>query len=347
MQQVGHGLTSSWRRPQAPPPALPLSNSVSPRGWAGAVAEPSASFRLDIAADQRSETAWVAPRVIRQSRGARRGRSVGLRAALAISAVLAGVGLALMMHRGRDGLPQSVAGRLPPAADIAQAVGLGLDQVAITGHRFTSDEAIFKALDLDRVRSLAAFDPRAAREKLEALPWVATVELTRLYPGQLDVRITEREAFALWRHSGREVLIDRSGRELQDVAAGSITHLPVIAGEDAPRATNALMVLLARYQPLAERFASAERVNGRRWSVRLKGGGRIELPADGEALALAELEAKGRLAELLGGAARIIDLRAPGRIAIRSAPAAGAGPQDAVAGIGALIERSTLREGGR
>lgn len=289
----------------------------------------------------------MAPRIVRQSRGQRRGRSVRRGAVLAITAVLAGVGLALVLHRGPAGLPQSIAGGLPPAADLAQAAGLGLDQIAVSGQRFTSDEAIFKALDLDNVRSLAAFDPKAAREKLEALPWVATVELTRVYPGQLDVRITEREAFALWRLSGREVLIDRTGRELQDVAAGSVTHLPVIAGEDAPRAANALMVLLARYEPLAERFAAAERVNGRRWSVRLKGGGRIELPADGEALALAELEAKGRLQELLGGPAQIIDLRAPGRIAIRPAPAAaGAGAQDAVAGIGALIDRST-REGGR
>lgn len=355
MQQIGQGLNSSWRRPEAPSPRSPSPASVTtslpapnlvlpPHHRAGAYTATPQSFRLEIADDQRSVARRAPDRpVARQALFNRR------RMGLAVCAILAGCALPLALQHGVPGLFEPIGLKLPPATDVAQTFGLGLDQVAISGNRFTSDDAIFKALDLDNVRTLAAFDPKAAREKLEALAWVATAELTRVYPGQLEVRITEREAFALWRHSGREVLIDRTGRELQDVAAGSVTHLPVISGEDAPRAAEALMVLLTRYQPLAERFSSAERVNGRRWSIRLQGGGRIELPPDGEAMALAELEAGGILQFLLSGTPAVIDLRAPGRVAVRTLPAtaAGGGSPRTLAGIGSLNEHMAQRGGGR
>lgn len=298
-------------------------------------AGPHSSFTLDFAADPH-----FAPTGGRRARrGPRRRGRAHKRAALIISAVLAGVGLAAFVQKGS--LPSAIAERLPPSHDVAQAVGLGLDQVAITGHRFTSDEAIFKALDLAGTRTLTQFDPKAARQKLEALPWVASAELSRVYPGQLNVRISERTPFALWRHEGREQLIDKTGRVLQAVTAGSVTHLPIVAGEDAPREAHTLMVLLSRYQPLNQAYGWAERVNGRRWSVHLKSGGRIELPPDGEALALSQLEAGGNLGTLMSGPPMVVDLRAGGRIAVRPVDpkAAGAPHQRNLAGIGSLIER--------
>ncbi len=298
-------------------------------------AQPQRSFALDFVADPQ----FASSRRYRTLRGSRREREAHKRAALVISAVLAGFGLAAALQSG--GLPDVVADQLPHSSDIAQAIGLGLDQVAVTGHRFTSDESIFKALDLAETRTLAQFDPKAARRRLEDLPWVATAELTRVYPGQLNVRITERAPFALWRHDGSEELIDKTGRMLQLVTAGSVTHLPIVAGEDAPREAHAIVVLLSRYARLREAYGSAERVNGRRWSIHLKTGGRIELPADGEALALSQLEASGDWAALLSGGAKIIDLRAGGRIAVRPADpeATGAPDKRNVAGIGSLIER--------
>ncbi len=298
-----------------------------------------------------SATQWPVPAGRAQRHGRRRlkrQRRPGQRRVIfVISLVLAGIGLAGAYKRGLIAVPEAIAAHIPPASDVVQAVGLGLDQVAITGYRFTSDEAIFKALDLDKVRSLWAFDPKAARLRLEELPWVDSADVTRVYPGQLDVRITERTPFALWRHEGREELIDNSGRVLQAVPAGSVTHLPVVAGEGAARQAGNLMVLLARYQPLASSITSAERVNGRRWSLHLITGGRIELPADGEASAISELEANGQLSSLLSGPPTIIDLRAPDRMAIRPAEGAlAASRQRNLAGIGSRIEKNA-RYGGQ
>lgn len=303
-------------------------------------------FSIGIGADRLPMS--VGRKQQRSHRRIRRQRRVPhRRAILPMLAVLAGIGLAVALNKGTLALPDVIAAQIPPTSDIVQEVGLGLDQVSISGLHSTSDEAVFKALDLDRTRSLWSLDTKAARLRLEELPWVASAELTRVYPGQLDVRITERAAFALWRHDGREELIDKTGRVLQAVYAGRITHLPVVAGEDAAREAANLLVLLARYKPLAESFSWAERVNGRRWSVHLNTGGRIELPADGEALALSELEANGQLSALLADAPTIVDLRAPGRIAIRPAEGVTSSSKHrSVAGIGALIEEIG-RKGGR
>lgn len=253
--------------------------------------------------------------------------------------------LATFFANNRTAWTTSLQAALPPLADVAQKVGLGLDQIAVTGHKFTSDEAIFKALDLAAARHLIGYDSEAARLRVEALPWVATVELRRLYPGQLNVHITERAAFAVWAHDGREELVDKTGRVLQSVPAGSITHLPRVSGEGAGAAAADLMFLLARFQPLAKAFASAERVEGRRWSVRLGNGGRIELPADGEALALAGLDTDGQLDRLASRPPVIVDLRAPGRIATRPADVKAAAVPRSVAGIEDLIEKFG-RDGG-
>ena len=44
-----------------------------------------------------------------------------------------------------------------------------------------------------------------ARERLKANPWIADATVLKLYPGELQIGITEREAFALWQKDGRVV----------------------------------------------------------------------------------------------------------------------------------------------
>lgn len=275
-------------------------------------------------------------------------RSVRLRRRVAVAAValtISGLALAAVLSARAPAIVGPVASWFPDVSEIAPAVGLGLDQIAVSGHRFTADTDIFTALALDKARLLVAFDGKSARERIEALPWVATAELTRIYPGQLDVRITERTPFAVWQRAADEVLVDRSGRVLQKVSPGSVSHLPRIAGEDAAANAADLLLVVARYPLLAERFARAERVAGRRWSIHLANGSRIELPADGEALALSAADTRGQLAALAADRPVVVDLRAPGRTAVRHVPKLAArSPVETVAGIGGLIESLATEE---
>jgi cell division protein FtsQ len=239
-----------------------------------------------------------------------------------IAAAVLGAGAFLLIT---DGGREVRAGKaLWPRIERAMAAaGLGVDQVAVTGHTFTPDAEIYDAIDLDNVRTFTALDTAAVRSRIERLPWVATAELTRTYPGRLDVRIRERKPFAVWLRRGDELLIDRTGRVLARISAGSVAELPRVAGEGANEVFAAFGGLLERFPAIGTRVVRAEWVVGRRWTLVLAGGVSVHLPADREATALAEIAARADMEELLSRPGRVIDLRGPGRITVREATGPG------------------------
>lgn len=253
----------------------------------------------------------------------------GHRAAMLAAALAGGLLFVTMTEGGRNARHAEPA--LPELERLADAIGLGIDQVSVTGHRFTPDGDIFDALQLGQNRLLPGFDSAAAQRRIEALPWVRSAELTRVLPGRIDVRITEREAFASWNRGDDEVLIDLGGRVLQRVPKGSVANLPRVAGEGAGPEAIGLLALLSRYPALMANLDEARRVGGRRWRIALKNGSRIELPPDGEALVLDALASDGALEGLVAGAPRSVDLRAAGRIAVQPAEQSGR----RLAGVGA------------
>src|SRR5262245_12117597 len=198
----------------------------------------------------------------------------------------------------------------------AQLGGLGLDQVALIGHRYTADKDIFEALDLRRARTMLSFDPQQARARLAELPWIEEASIERVFPDRLEVPIRERTPVAVWSRGERSFLIDAGGRTLGSVAAEMLPQLPRVSGEGADAAAAELFARLAPFPELKAHMARAERIGGRRWTLRLSGGGAVQLPATGEAEALAEaarLLAKGfERAE--------IDVRSPARAIVRELP---------------------------
>jgi len=206
--------------------------------------------------------------------------------------------------------------RLPALTDVERLIelsGLGLTQVSITGHRFTPDSDIFDAVGLARARTMLSFDAKTAAARIERLPWVERASIERIIPDRLEVRVTERAPFAVWQQGGRAVLIDRAGHVLHAVAATDLPELPRVAGEGAAGEAARLFTLLAKHPALLRQLELAERIGGRRWALRLSGGVKVQLPAGGEAEALA------RAAWLLGTQARVgeVDLRVASRTLMR------------------------------
>jgi cell division protein FtsQ len=211
------------------------------------------------------------------------------------------------------GNPELRAAALGPIEHGLELAGLGLRQVTVAGHRYTSDTDIYAALDLDGARTLLSFDARAAKVRIEQLPWVEKATIERIAPDAVDVLISERTPFAVWREGDRHWLIDRRGRKLQVAPADVMPHLLRVAGAGAAIEAAALTALLADHPNLARNIEVAERVAGRRWRLRMAGGASVDLPAEGEADALARL---ARLYELGLGGARRIDLRVSTRTLI-------------------------------
>ena len=246
-------------------------------------------------------------------------RSNALRLTAVTTAVAGAIVFAALTHWGTN------ARQARPAVDeadrLAELAGLGVDQVFLTGHRMTADSDIFDALDLTNARSLLRFDASAARDRIEKLPWVKSVAISRIFPDSISVEITERKPFAVWHHDGRASLIDITGRVLSAAPPSVRAELPHVAGEGASFAAATILAMVERHPELAARLQEAVRVAERRWTLRLTDGLEIHLPAGREAEALASLMGRNAELQLLdGGRYAAIDLRPSDRIIARPRP---------------------------
>jgi cell division protein FtsQ len=166
-------------------------------------------------------------------------------------------------------------------------------------------------------------DLDALRARLERLPWVRRVEVRRIWPGRLVVRLEEHVALARWGEAGLVNVHGElfAGRLPPEVAA----QLPLLAGPAGSEAEVA-----RRYRRFGEILRplddSPERViltARRAWQLRTAGGLEIELGRDRQEPVEARLArfvaahpaTLGRLAR--AAQPRLVDLRYPDGFALR------------------------------
>ncbi|TIV77437.1 MAG: FtsQ-type POTRA domain-containing protein, partial [Mesorhizobium sp.] len=103
---------------------------------------------------------------------------------------------------------------------ITARTGFAVDQIKVVGNRQTSEIDVLDRLGLDGWTSLIGFDAEAARERIATLPWVEGAAVRKIYPHTLEVRIEEREPFALWQQGASVSVIERSGEVIAPFSGG-------------------------------------------------------------------------------------------------------------------------------
>ena len=250
---------------------------------------------------------------------------VGLKphiAAYAAASVL-GAGLLLMLATG--GRAQALAGVIERGVDHRLgAMGLRLATVQVRGASAFADPDIRRALAVQPGAPILGLDLAALRDRVESVGWVKSATVARLLPDTLVVAVVERPRLAVWQARGVASVIDPDGHVIPEADAGRFPDLPMVVGDGAAEAAAAILPMVQSRPRLSSRTEALVRVDGRRWDIRLKDGGLIQLPATGEDAALMQLDQldqKSRLLEL--GFARI-DLRDPQTVAVRPRDATGA-----------------------
>ena len=255
------------------------------------------------------------------SRGQRRRRGSIARRLIATVAVLA-LGVAgAAVATGGIAVPHVPRDFATLADSAAVRAGFTLASIDVSGHRYTSEREILAALAIEQGTPILRIDPDAARTRVERLPWVKTAIVNRVLPDGIAVEITERKAAALWRHAGRDVLVDMEGRELSEVASGSNVGLPLLAGEGAGPAAASILGAIASHGEIARHLIQTHRIAGRRWTLELAGGTLVHLPGDGADAAMAWFDSRvaaGLLEAALQSRIAVIDLRVPGQLVVRS-----------------------------
>ena len=90
-----------------------------------------------------------------------------------------------------------------------------LADVTVEGRDYVEREAILAALNVKLGDSLLGIDLQAARQRLEAIDWVASATVERRLPDTLYVTLKERRAVAIWQNGDVFTLIDRNGRTVR------------------------------------------------------------------------------------------------------------------------------------
>ena len=305
MQQVGTGSRFWWRALDAQTPEP------------DACQHPPAALRQQPQRTPRLERSALA--IHKSQRRARHRKSLLARhAGLSAAAVLvmAGAG-ALVIAAPEKNFEEPEAQLSQKATAALIALGFGIDQVNITGQRYTNDADVFDALDLANVPTFMAFDADATLKRIERVSWVDTAQITRQYPATLNIEIHERTPSALWSHGGTTYLVDATGRVLGPVPEKNGWTLPRVAGEGANTEIATLLTAISRNPEIEEHFDHGQRISERRWSVVLRNGSRIELAADREVEGLDQVAANRALLAAIESRAVVIDVRVPGRVAVR------------------------------
>lgn len=199
----------------------------------------------------------------------------------------------------------------------ANAVGFRIATVSIGGSKQLSDEEVLAAAGITARTSLMFLDVDAARRRLESTPWIAQATVRKLYPGQLQITIEERQAFALWQKAGKLSAIAADGTVLGPVGERRVTALPLVVGPGAAGKARDFLAIIDRYPIIRDQLRASVLVAERRWNLKLKNGLDIRLPEAEIERALDVLVALDRDKKLLSRDLMAIDLRLPERLTVR------------------------------
>ena len=218
----------------------------------------------------------------------------------------------------------TVVAALKDARDgAANAAGFRITSIALAGNNHVSREEVLATAGISGTTSLLFLDVGEARERLKTNPWISDATVLKLYPGELQIGIKEREAFALWQKEGRVSVIADDGTVLEPYVAPQLLRLPLVVGSGAQTRAKEFLALLAPHPELRDFVRAAVLVGERRWNLRLKNAIDVELPEARIADALEKLVALDREKNLITRDIVLIDLRLPDRITVRlSDPAA-------------------------
>ncbi len=221
--------------------------------------------------------------------------------------------------------------------------GFAVDQIKIVGNHETSEIDILGSLGLDGWTSLVGFDVDAARDRVAALPWVETAAVRKVYPHTLEVRIEERQAFALWQKGGELSVIERSGHVIAPYSGGKQSLLPLFVSADVPAHAPDLLAKMDKFPDLAARVKGYVSIGGRRWDLKMVNGVTVKLPETGDDRAIATLAELEGEAGLLERDIVAVDMRFADRLVVQLSPEADSDRQAMLKGGKALARKKEAK----
>ena len=239
-------------------------------------------------------------------------KRVGVTATVVIMLGSAGLGIV------RGGHVEEVTTALSNTRNaLANSAGFRITAVAINGRKQLTQDEVLAIGGVNGRSSRRFLDAATVRDKLKANPWIGEATVQKFYPGQLQIDIVERSAFALWQQDGRLSVISDDGAVLEPYVSHRFKGLPLVVGKSAEVRARDFLALLERYPQVRSVMKAAVLVGERRWNLRLKDGLDVRLPENDVGNALAALTRLDRDDRLFSRDITAIDMRLPDRLTVR------------------------------
>lgn len=236
--------------------------------------------------------------------------------AFGVAAAVLVVGLTVTLATGNraqrltDAMGSALAGE-------TAGLGFRVDKVHLQGASPEAREAVLNATGLRRGEPILDVDLAAVRQSVERVGWVKHAQIVRLLPDTVVIAVEQRETLAVWQNHGRTWVIDGAGQPIPEADPGLYPQLPLVVGEGGNEALAQILPAVQSRPRLRDRLEALVRVDSRRWDLRLKDGGIIQLPAVEEESALIQLDQLDRRQRILELGFARIDLRQPGTVVVR------------------------------
>jgi cell division protein FtsQ len=205
------------------------------------------------------------------------------------------------------------------------AQGLVVRGLTIQGATPEARNDIARASQLSKGEPILHLDLDALRHRVEQVGWVKSARVVRLLPDTIVIAVVQRTTFAVWQHDGRAVVIDNVGHAIPEADPARFAGLPLVVGDGADEAAPRILPIVRAHPLVMQRLDALVRVDERRWDLRMKDGGLIQLPAEDEDAALMRLDALDQKSRIMALGFERIDLRDPELVAVRPRQAASQG----------------------
>lgn len=208
----------------------------------------------------------------------------------------------------REGSPRDI---------IARAFGFSVEAITITGQSQLKEDEILQASGVGPTNSLLFLDVGAVRDRVLEMPMVKSARVLKLYPNRLVIAVEERQPYALWQRDGRLSVVSSDGTVIDEMRDERFASLPFVVGEGAQKRLPEYVALVSAAGDLGPRIRAGVLISGRRWTLDMTNGVAVKLPESDPEGALATLARMQRDTRILDKDILWIDLRTPGKVAVR------------------------------
>jgi cell division protein FtsQ len=162
----------------------------------------------------------------------------------------------------------------------AVRAGFAVASVNVAGAVRLPRNAILTEAGIGPGQSVFSVRPHEARARLMQDAWIKDAAVRRRFPGEIEVKVTERVPFALWQETdgARVFVVERTGARITDRGAEAFKSLPLLVGEGAPAAAGNFVDAVRRHSKIASVVRVYQYRGQRRWDLILANGVTVKLP---------------------------------------------------------------------